>query len=158
MSHFGMRSCVLLLVAACFPYRELYRPDLHGRVVDEAGAPVAGMTYRTAGPQYQQVLRTSLEPVLADFEDVWSNAWLPRGTSVRFRRSQLLREDLATSTTAAVAAYGAGLMSLAEARVEIGLPPDMTGTIGQGADIVTPSPDDPNAQLPGGEPGGGTPS
>ena len=28
------------------------------------GAPVAGMTYRTAGPQYQQILRTSLESVL----------------------------------------------------------------------------------------------
>src|SRR5215472_14953844 len=75
------------------------------------GSPVAGMTYRTAAPQYQQVLRTSLEPVLADFEDVWGNAWLPRGTNVRFRRSQLLREDLATSTTAAVAAVGAGIMT-----------------------------------------------
>lgn len=116
------------------------------------GAPVAGMTYRTAGPQYQQVLRTSLEPVLADFEDVWSYAWLPRGTSVRFRRSQLLREDLATSTTAAVAAYGAGLMTLGEARVEIGLPPNVPGSIGQGADITQPaddaSPDDPNAPAP----------
>jgi hypothetical protein len=102
------------------------------------GAPVAGMTYRTAGPQYMQVLRTSLEPVLADFEDVWSSAWLPRGTTIRFRRSQLLRDDLATTVTAAVAAYGAGLMSLPEARVELGLPPDMQGPIGQGADIATP--------------------
>ena len=41
------------------------------------GSPVAGMTYRTAGPQYQQILRTSLEPVLADIEAVWSDAWLP---------------------------------------------------------------------------------
>jgi HK97 family phage portal protein len=118
------------------------------------GAPVAGMTYRTAGPQYQQVLRTSLEPILADFEDVWSDAWQPRGTSIRFRRSQLLREDLATSTTAAVAAYNAGLMTLAEARVEIGLPPDMAGAIGTGAD-TEPSPEpavpaDPNAAEPGG--------
>jgi HK97 family phage portal protein len=124
------------------------------------GAPVAGMTYRTAGPQYQQVLRTSLEPVLADFEDVWSNAWLPRGTGVRFRRSQLLREDLATSTAAAVAAYQAGITSLAEARVEIGLPPNVTGAVGAGSDIAqpaepdTPSPDDPNADTPQGEPGG----
>ena len=79
------------------------------------GAPVAGMTYRTAGPQYQQILRTSLEPVLSDFEDVWSDAWFPRGTAVRFRRSQLLREDLATSTAATVAAFNAGIMSQAEA-------------------------------------------
>ena len=59
------------------------------------GAPVAGMTYRTAGPQYQQILRTSIEPVLADFEDVWSDAWLPRGTIVNFDRQQLLKDDLA---------------------------------------------------------------
>jgi HK97 family phage portal protein len=125
------------------------------------GAPVAGMTYRTAGPQYQQVLRTSLEPVLADFEAVWSNAWLPRGTNVRFRRSQLLREDLATSTTAAVAAYNAGIITVGEARVEIGLPPNMPAPIGVGSDIATPSnpdmtasADDPNAVLPEGEPGG----
>jgi phage portal protein BeeE len=119
------------------------------------GAPVAGMTYRTSGPQYQQILRTSLEPLLADFEDVWSNAWLPRGTNVRFRRSQLLREDLAISTTAAVAAYGAGIMTVEEARVEIGLPPNMPAAIGMGADIAQPaSPEDPNANLPAGEPGG----
>ncbi len=113
------------------------------------GAPVAGMTYRTAGPQYMQVLRTSLEPVLADFEDVWSNAWLPRGTNIRFRRSQLLRDDLSTSMTAAVAGYGAGIMSLAEARVEVGLPPDMPGAIGTSADIAQPpSSEDPNTPLP----------
>ena len=124
-------------------------------------APVAGMTYRTAGPQYQEILRTSLEPVLADFEDIWSDAWFPRGTAVRFRRSQLLREDLATSTAAAVAAFNAGIMTLPEARVEIGLPPDMVGAIGDHADVSQPgpaAPGDPNADLPTGEVGGGTPS
>ena len=130
------------------------------------GAPVSGMTYRTSGPQYQQILRTSLEPVLADFEAVWSNAWLPRGTNIRFRRSQLLREDLATSTTAAVAAYGAGITTLGEARVEIGLPPAAAAPLGVNADMAAPagdqgdmgpavaSPDDTNANLPEGEPGG----
>lgn len=110
------------------------------------GAPVSGMTYRTAGPQYQQVLRTSLEPVLADFEDVWSNALFPRGTYLRFRRSQLLREDLATSTLAATQAYGAGIATLPEARVMLGLPPDSVGLAGTGADIAEPA--DPNTQLP----------
>ena len=111
------------------------------------GAPVAGMTYRTAGPQYQQILRTSLEPVLADFEDVWSDAWLPRGQSVRFERSQLLREDLATSMAAATSGYGAKIMTLEESRVMVGLPPDTQGAIGTGADQVPtdpPSPADPN--------------
>ena len=99
------------------------------------GAPVAGMTYRTAGPQYQQILRTSLEPVLADFEDVWSYAFLPRGQVIRFQRSQLLREDLATSTAAATSLYNAGLITMAEARVMVGLPPDTLGAVGTGADI-----------------------
>jgi HK97 family phage portal protein len=126
------------------------------------GAPVAGMTYRTAQPQYQQILRTSLEPVLADFEAIWSNAWLPRGTNVRFRRSQLLREDLATSVTAAVAAYGAGITTLAESRIMVGLPPTAVGEVGAGADMTPAaadvveeaSPADPNAASPEGEPGG----
>ncbi len=35
------------MLTGCFPYRELYRPDVSGRVVDEAGAPVAGAEVRT---------------------------------------------------------------------------------------------------------------
>jgi HK97 family phage portal protein len=80
------------------------------------GAPVAGMTYKTAGPQYQEILRTSIESVLADFEDVWSDAWLPRGQTIRFDRNQLLRDDLATTTTSMVALVGAGILTVEEAR------------------------------------------
>jgi HK97 family phage portal protein len=87
------------------------------------GAPVAGMTYRTAGPQYQQILRTSLEPVIVDFEDEWSNAWLPRGQAIRFDRTQLLRDDLATTATASNTLYAAGIVNLEEAREMNGLPP-----------------------------------
>lgn len=100
------------------------------------GAPVAGMTYRTAGPQYQQILRTSLEPVLADFEDVWSDVWLVRGQKIRFHRAQLLREDLPTAVAAAVAAYNAKLVTLEEARSLMGLPPDVQGAIGTNADMA----------------------
>lgn len=115
-------------------------------------APVAGMTYKSTAAQYQTMLRTSLEPLLADFEDVWSYAWLPRGTNVRFRRSQLLREDLAVSTQAAVAAYGAGIMTQQEARVEIGLPPNVAGAIGGGADLIQPAPEVDPAGAPDGGP------
>jgi HK97 family phage portal protein len=87
------------------------------------GAPVAGMTYRTAGPQYQQILRTSLEPILADFEDAWSAAWLPRGTDVRFRRSTLLRDDLATTAAALAQLAPTGAITIAEQRLLLGLPP-----------------------------------
>jgi HK97 family phage portal protein len=128
------------------------------------GAPVAGMTYRTAAPQYQQILRTSLEPVLADFEDAFSFAWLPRGTNVRFRRSQLLREDLTASSQAAQLLYGAGIWGLGEARITTGVPADPPDDIKEPAAPVvaapaapeptTPSPDDPNAPEPEGETGG----
>jgi HK97 family phage portal protein len=86
------------------------------------GSPVAGMTYKTASPQYQQILRTSIEPVLADFEDVWSHDWLPRGQVLRFDRKQLLREDLATTMTAMVQGTGAGIVTTEEARETLGLP------------------------------------
>ena len=89
------------------------------------GSAVQGMTYRTAGPQYQQILRTSIEPVLADFEDVWSDAWLPRGTIVNFDRQQLLKDDLATTTTALAGSVGlvaAGIITKPEARNYLGLP------------------------------------
>jgi HK97 family phage portal protein len=87
------------------------------------GAPVAGMTYRTASPQYQQVLRTSLSPVLADFEDVWSYCWLPRGQTIRFDRAQLLADDLTVTSNAAVAVYQAGISTLDEARATVNLSP-----------------------------------
>lgn len=114
------------------------------------GAPVAGMTYRSSAPQYQQVLRTSLEPVLADFEAAWSDAWLPRGTVVRFKRSQLLREDLATSMVAAQQGYTSGILSQPEARVMVGLPPDVAGAIGTMADM--------SATVPEAAPEGGAPT
>lgn len=75
------------------------------------GAPVAGMTYKTAAPQYQQILRTSIEPVIADFEQVWSQAWLPRGQTVRFDRNKLLAEDLPTTAMAWSQLVAAGIAS-----------------------------------------------
>jgi HK97 family phage portal protein len=87
------------------------------------GAPVAGLTYKTATPQYQQVLRTSLEPVLADLEDVWSWSWLPRGQTIRFDRNQLLSDDLTVTSTAATLLYGAKVVTLDEARAMINLAP-----------------------------------
>jgi HK97 family phage portal protein len=94
------------------------------------GAPVAGLTYKTAGPLYQTMLKTSLAPVLADFEDVWSYCWLPRGQKVRFNRNRLLAEDAATSMVAAVAGFQAEVITLDEARATLNLPPtdELSGT------------------------------
>jgi HK97 family phage portal protein len=75
------------------------------------GAAVQGMTYKTAAPQYQQILRTSIEPVIVDFEQVWSQAWLPRGQVIRFDRSKLLAEDLPTTATSLSTMVSAGIMT-----------------------------------------------
>jgi HK97 family phage portal protein len=102
------------------------------------GSPVAGMTYKTAAPQYQQILRTSLEPVLADFESVWSTAWLPRGQIVHFDRNQLLRDDMATTALALSTLTTAGIMTVDEARAYLELPAGSAS-----APIVDNAPDTP---------------
>lgn len=85
--------------------------------------PVAGMTYKTSAPQYQQILRTSIEPVLADFEQVWSAAWLPRGQTIRFDRSKLLAEDLPTTALALSTLVGSGVVTPAAAwQMLLGVP------------------------------------
>ena len=99
------------------------------------GAPAASLTYRSPGPMYATTLRTSLEPVLADFEQEWSNAWLPRGQTVRFDRLQLTREDwgnaaqpLAALTSPPQVAPELGpIISKAEAREYLGLPATAPG-------------------------------
>ena len=87
------------------------------------GAPASSLTYRSPGPMYLNLLRVSLEPILADFEDTWSMAWLPRGRRVRFYRNAILRDDFATTVTTVNAAIASGLMSVAEGRAYAGLPP-----------------------------------
>jgi HK97 family phage portal protein len=117
------------------------------------GAPTAGITYKTSGPQYQQILRTTLEPILADFEDVWSDAWLPRGQKIRFDRNQLLRDDLATTTVAlagSLGLVGSGIMSTDEARQYLQLSPAQAdATAGTAGTIGGPDPAEP-VQIAGG--------
>jgi HK97 family phage portal protein len=86
------------------------------------GSPVAGMTYKTAAPQYQQILRTSLEPVLADFEDEWSWDWLPRGQSILFDRNKLLAEDLPTTATAVATLVAQKVLTPEQAFYLLGMP------------------------------------
>lgn len=87
------------------------------------GAPTSSLTYRSPGPMYLTLLRTSLEPVLVDFELAWGQSWLPRGQSIQFDRLQLTRDDFLTSLTAltlATAAEGP-VMTVDEARLYLGL-------------------------------------
>lgn len=86
------------------------------------GAPTPGMTYRSPGPLYLSLLRTSLEPVMTDLELGWGASWLPRGQAVRFDRLQLTRDDFLTSLTALTNATKAEgpVLSVAEARDYLG--------------------------------------
>jgi phage portal protein BeeE len=101
------------------------------------GAPTTSLTYRSPGPMYTHLLRLSLGPVLVDFEDVWSGAWLPRGHRVVFDRVTLQRDDLASTVDTMTKATSGDrpLMSVPEARVYMNLPPSPT-------DLVTTSPVD----------------
>jgi hypothetical protein len=94
-----------------------------------------------------------LEPILADFEDVWSDAWLPRGQKIRFDRNQLLRDDLATTTVAlagSLGLVGSGIMSTDEARQYLQLSPAQAdATAGTAGTIGGPDPAEP-VQIAGG--------
>lgn len=85
------------------------------------GAPTTGLTYRSPGPLYLSLLRTSLEPVLSDFELTWSNAFLPRGQSIRFDRLQLTRDDFLSTLPVLTDAVGEPVLTVAEARQYVGL-------------------------------------
>lgn len=68
------------------------------------GAEGSSHTYRSPGPLFQTLLKTSVGPVMDKFEDSWSAAWVERGKRVRFDRVSLLRDDLLSM----VQAFGQG--------------------------------------------------
>jgi hypothetical protein len=89
------------------------------------GAPAASLTYQSPGPMYVNLLRVSLEPVLTDFEGVWSKAFASPGRTVRADRLALTRDDFAsTITTLTAATQGERpLMTVDEARGYLGWGP-----------------------------------
>ena len=99
------------------------------------GADTSGLTYKSPGPMYLSLLRTSLEPVMADFEQGWADAWLPRGQAVRFDRLYLTRDDFASSIDALVKAIAppvsdptvTPILTPEEARLYLGLAPTGAG-------------------------------
>ena len=113
------------------------------------GAPAASLTYRSPGPMYLNLLRTSINPVAVDFEAVWSASWLPRGQSLRFDRAELLRDDLATTVHTMVEASGGPVMSTGEARAYMSLPVN-GGPVGDSAASPVDTVDD---NGPGGDAG-----
>jgi HK97 family phage portal protein len=87
------------------------------------GGSSSSHTYKSPGPMFLDLLRTSLEPVMSDLESVWSLLWIPpTGKSVRFDRLQLTRDDFSTEVATGVQAVQAGLISIEEWRIRQGLP------------------------------------
>jgi len=84
-------------------------------------APNATLTYQSPGANFSNLLRISLEPVLADFEDVWSMALLPRGQRLRFERVQFTRDDFASTIDTLATAIQGGILTPDEARGFLGL-------------------------------------
>jgi len=89
-------------------------------------APVASHTYRSPGPMFLQLIRTSLDDVATELEDEWSERWTVRGQRIRFDRNALLADDMQTAVTTAAAAVGARLWTVPEARTYLGNDPSIT--------------------------------
>lgn len=87
------------------------------------GAPGSSHTYRSAGSMFVALIRMSLEPVMAPFEDTWGRHFAPAGCRVRFARRELTRDDLQTMVTTGKEAVDAGLMSVDEWRELMGWTP-----------------------------------
>ena len=89
------------------------------------GGQSSSMTYRSPGPMFLALLRTSLNPVMTDLEQIWSSAWFPQlRTGVKLDRQQLTRDDFGTEVTTGAAAVKAGLMTREEWRIRWGMPAD----------------------------------
>lgn len=87
------------------------------------GGQSSSHTYKSPAPTFLELQRVSLEPVMTDIELVWSLAWFPpTGTTTRFDRLALTRDDWASEIAAGIAAVNAGLISAEEWRVRQGLP------------------------------------
>lgn len=104
------------------------------------GAPGSSHTYKSPGPMFLVLQRTSLEPVMTDLEQVWSLAWGPPDERVAFDRVQLTRDDFGTTIqTLTMATSGPKpLMTREEARVYIGWSPEPL--IGEFAPTPAPAP------------------
>lgn len=85
------------------------------------GAESGSYTYQSPGPMYLNLLRQTVNPILEDFEGVWSAALLPRGRRVRFARNVVMADDMRTTVTWVTNAVKNKLITPSEGRVYLGL-------------------------------------
>lgn len=86
------------------------------------GAPTKGMTYKSVGPMFLSLVRDTIEPTADDFEQIWGPEWLPHGEQLRFRKTDILTDDMPTEVSWIVDAIAAGMMTEDEGRARIGYP------------------------------------
>lgn len=87
------------------------------------GAPASSHTYRTPGPLFLVLLRTTINRILTPFEQRFGAMWLPRGQRVVFDRSEVLGDDMKTTVETLTKATGRPIMTVNEARGRIRLAP-----------------------------------
>jgi len=102
------------------------------------GGQSSSHTYKSPGPMFLVMQRTSLEPVMSDLEQVWGQAWTPPGLELRFDRNQLTRDDFASSITTLATAVEKQLMTREEARIYLGWSPEPSaGSFDEGMSAQT---------------------
>lgn len=110
--------------------------------------------YKSPGLMFLSLLKVSLAPVMDVFEDEWSFRWVPRGTTVRFDRPTLLRDDLETMVRTFAAGKAAGLFpDVNEARGYMGFPPieipeEEPAEVAPVVELVPPVEDDADEEIP----------
>lgn len=87
------------------------------------GAPASSHTYRTPGPLFLTLIRTTLGRIIVPFEQTWSRYWLPRGRRVMFDREAIQADDFATQVGTLVNATGKPLLTTNEGRARLKLAP-----------------------------------
>jgi HK97 family phage portal protein len=88
------------------------------------GLEAPSMTYRNIAEVNQQFISTTMMRYLIPVEQQLSAQCLPRNLRARFNTNALLRPDVNQRMTQAIAGYGAGLLTNAEGRGLIDLPPE----------------------------------
>lgn len=89
------------------------------------GSIASGLTYRSPGPMWLNLLRQTMAPILEQLELTWSRAWLQAGDRVRFARDVVLAEDKTTAVGWVGRALAAKLITQSEGRVALGYSADV---------------------------------
>lgn len=88
------------------------------------GAPNGSHNYKSPGPLFLTLVRTTLGRIMTPFQQTWSEFWLPRGRTVRFDREAIEADDLASLITTLTKATGnRPVMTINESRARLRLAP-----------------------------------